>query len=175
MIRLRNSHVQISERFSLLSDAWAHAYNLVNLCADNADKIMHLVVCHTLELMLMVNKLRVRCQWVDARTYLLTHIHLQGEWRKVPADGLEAIKIILNSCIPKLQSKQFQHIKYRCTYILNNIDEPWGDPTLSGILNSTDGNDGSIDVKIEPEQMQRGIFYRGIVSSPIYLYRFLMQ
>lgn len=79
---------------------------------------------------------------------------LQGEWREVPATVLEAIKSKLNLCIPKLQSTQFQHIKYRCTYILNNIDEPWGDPTLSSIIRGSDDID--TDVKIEPEQLQKG-------------------
>lgn len=47
--------MQISERINLLCAAWDNAYNLVNLEADEADRIMNLVVCHTLEFMLMVN------------------------------------------------------------------------------------------------------------------------
>lgn len=47
--------MEISERFSLLCAAWENAYILLNLKAYEADKIMNLTVCHTLEFMLMVN------------------------------------------------------------------------------------------------------------------------
>lgn len=50
--------MQINERFSLLCAAWDNAYKLVDLEADEADKIMNLIVCHTLEFMLMVNTRR---------------------------------------------------------------------------------------------------------------------
>lgn len=83
-------------------------------------------------------------------------ICVQGEWREVPANVLETIKSKLNLCIPKLQSQQYQHIKYRCTYILNNIDQPWGDPTLRSIIYGSESIDA--DVKIEPEQLQKGTF-----------------
>lgn len=55
LIKLKNLDLQINERFSLLCSAWDNAYNLVNLEAEEADKIMNFVVCHTLEFMLMVN------------------------------------------------------------------------------------------------------------------------
>lgn len=94
----------------------------------------------------------------------------QGEWRQVPANVLETIKSKLNSCIPKLQSTQFRHIKYRCKYILNNIDEPWGDSTLSSIINGIDDIDTDIDIKIEPEQLQRGRYICSLMFAVCRVY-----
>lgn len=62
---------------------------------------------------------------------------------------METIKSNLNLCIPKLLSPHLQHIKYRCTYILHNIDKPWDHSTLSSIIN---GNDD-----IQPERLQEGV------------------
>lgn len=56
--------------------------------------------------------------------------------------------------IPKLATNQFQHIKYRCSYILNNIDDPWGHETLRSIIN-TDIDATETGVKYS-EQMQKG-------------------
>lgn len=80
---------------------------------------------------------------------------------------LETIKTKLSLCIPKLQKSQLQHIKYRCTYILNNIDAPWADPTLSSIIHGSDDID--TDVKIEPEQLQRGMCRSRVVKDVLML------
>lgn len=46
-----------------------------------------------------------------------------------------------------LESSEYQHAKYRCTYILNHIDDPWTNPLLSSILNNDD------DLLISVEQL----------------------
>lgn len=58
----------------------------------------------------------------------------------------------LNLYIPELKS--IQHINYRCTYILNDVGEPWDDPTLSSVKRGSD--DIETDVKIEPDKLRKG-------------------
>lgn len=74
---------------------------------------------------------------------------MQGEWKQVAKDHLALIKAKINECLPLLELDQYQHAKYRCTYILDTIDEPWTHPTLKSILESDDSSPTT-------EQLEKG-------------------
>lgn len=54
--------------------------------------------------------------------------------------------------LPELQLTEYQNTKYRCEYLMKNIDDPWGSEYLTSILN----DDGDGNVQMSPEKLQKG-------------------
>lgn len=80
----------------------------------------------------------------------------QAKWSSIQKESLSYIKNKIMTIIPILETNQNQHIKYRCSYIVNNIDDPWGHETLRSIMN-TEIDMKETDVKCI-EQIQKGKF-----------------
>lgn len=48
-------------------------------------------------------------------------------------------------------------MRYRCNYIINNIDDPWGQETLCSIINCKDGENDN-NTKPTEENLKKGMY-----------------
>lgn len=57
---------------------------------------------------------------------------LQAQWSKMEKNIIVQMKAKIQECMPKLTDGS--NAKNRLIYIINNMDEPWGHPTLKRIM-----------------------------------------
>lgn len=133
-----NSEEPFADRLATLLGAWRQVTQILqstDYVAEDANKVLHPVLRHTLNLM------------------------LDGDWSKTARpNDLTYIQQTISEFLPTLDKGH--RFRYRCTYVLANLEQPWGHPVLQRMIQSDGIGDSS-----DPDDTAAATLTEGLTTT----------